>query len=58
MNKFVFASIIVMSASSAAVAADLGPAPVAVYDWTGFYVGGNLGAAINKLHRRPKREFG
>ena len=49
MNRTLFATIIVVSASSAAapaIAAEMVPPP-AVYDWTGFYVGGNLGAAIN-----------
>jgi len=49
MNRTLFATIIVVSASSAAapaIAAEMVPPPV-VYDWTGFYVGGNLGAAIN-----------
>src|SRR5436190_20188906 len=49
MNRALFATIIVVSASSAAapaIAAEMVPPP-AVYDWTGFYVGGNLGAAIN-----------
>src|SRR4029078_13731798 len=33
-------------AAAPAIAAEMVPPP-AVYDWTGFYVGGNLGAAMN-----------
>src|SRR5205814_3425975 len=46
-KKYFLAGIVVVSASSGALAGDIAPAPALVYDWTGFYIGGNLGAAIN-----------
>jgi outer membrane immunogenic protein len=45
MKKFLLAGVVIISASTAAMAADLAaPVPV-VYDWTGFYLGLNAGAA-------------
>jgi outer membrane immunogenic protein len=47
MKKFLLASVVIISASTAAMAADLAaPVPVA-YDWSGFYLGLNAGAAWN-----------
>jgi outer membrane immunogenic protein len=61
MKKFASALALCIGASSAAVAADLPPpmappprAPAAyipigpAYSWTGFYIGGNLGAGFSK----------
>jgi outer membrane immunogenic protein len=47
MKKYLLAGVVVFSASSAALAADLQPAPPEVYDWTGFYLGLNAGVAWN-----------
>ncbi len=49
MRKFLFGTVafVAFNAGSAAMAADMGvykAAPVAVYSWTGFYVGGDFGA--------------
>ena len=45
-----FASIILIGSLSSAIAADMAvkapPPPVAVYNWTGFYIGGNVGGAF------------
>jgi outer membrane immunogenic protein len=46
MKKFLLAGVVIISASTVAMAADLAPEPVA-YDWTGFYLGLNAGAAWN-----------
>jgi outer membrane immunogenic protein len=46
MKKFLLAGVVIISASTAAMAADLAPVPVA-YDWSGFYLGLNAGAAWN-----------
>ena len=53
MKRMVLAFALTIGAASAALAADLpAPPPVykelpAVYNWTGFYIGGNLGAGWN-----------
>jgi outer membrane immunogenic protein len=62
MKRFVFASVALCGGiGSAAMAADLPPpmappprapaayipAPIPLYNWSGFYIGGNLGAAWN-----------
>jgi outer membrane immunogenic protein len=53
MKRIVLAFALTIGAASAALAADLPvPPPVykelpAVYNWTGFYIGGNLGAGWN-----------
>jgi outer membrane immunogenic protein len=47
MKKYLLAGAFVIASSPLALAADLGPAPVPVYDWTGFYLGLNAGAAWN-----------
>ena len=50
MKQLAFAAALLVGAGSVAVAADLPPpppppVPVALpYNWTGFYIGGNLGA--------------
>lgn len=44
MKKILLAGVVLGSASSVAFAADFRPS---VYDWTGFYIVGNLGAAFN-----------
>ena len=44
LKKFLLASAVIVSASTAALAADMAPA---AYDWTGFYIGLNAGAAWN-----------
>jgi outer membrane immunogenic protein len=57
MKKFLLASaaLITLSATAPALAADLGArmyskapmmAPAAVYNWTGFYIGGHIGGAF------------
>lgn len=46
MKKFLLAGVVIISASTAAMAADFAPEPVA-YDWSGFYIGLNAGAAWN-----------
>lgn len=47
MKKFLLAGVMLISASTAAVAADMeAPLPTA-YDWTGFYLGLNAGVAWN-----------
>jgi len=45
MKKFLLASVVIMSASTAGMAADLAPPAPVVYDWTGGYIGLNAGAA-------------
>lgn len=58
MKKFLLASaaLITLSATAPALAADLGArtynkapmmAPAAVYNWTGFYIGGHIGGAFS-----------
>ena len=47
MKKFLLASVVIMSASTAGMAADLAPPAPVVYDWTGGYIGLNAGAAWN-----------
>jgi outer membrane immunogenic protein len=47
MKKFLLASVVIMSASTAGLAADLAPPAPVVYDWTGGYFGLNAGAAWN-----------
>jgi outer membrane immunogenic protein len=46
MKKFLLASVVIVSASTVGMAADLAAVPVA-YDWTGGYIGLNAGAAWN-----------
>jgi outer membrane immunogenic protein len=48
MKKFIFAGVAIISASTAVMAADLAPPLPAAYDWTGFYMGLNAGAAWNR----------
>jgi outer membrane immunogenic protein len=48
MKKFVIASLVAVAFAAPAIAADMPVkaarlAPAAVYNWTGFYVGGNVG---------------
>jgi outer membrane immunogenic protein len=49
MKKVILAAVLAGISSTAAWAADLGaavpPVPVQVYNWSGFYVGGDLGVA-------------
>jgi opacity protein-like surface antigen len=45
------AAVLFISTAAASVAADLAPAytkapPAAVYGWTGFYIGGNIGGGV------------
>src|ERR1700709_2759257 len=59
MKKYLLASaaLIALCAAAPALAADLGArtyskaapmmAPAAVYNWTGFYIGGHVGGAFN-----------
>jgi len=47
MKKYLLAGALVVASSSLALAADIEPAPEPVYDWTGFYLGVNAGAAWN-----------
>jgi len=47
MKKFLLAGVVIISASTAAMAADLAPPAPMVYDWTGGYFGLNAGAAWN-----------
>ena len=47
MKKYLLAGALVVASSSLALAADIEPAPEPVYDWTGFYLGLNAGAAWN-----------
>jgi outer membrane immunogenic protein len=47
MKKFLLAGVVMISASTAAMAADLAPPVPVAYDWTGFYIGLNAGAAWN-----------
>jgi len=47
MKKFLLAGVVIVSATTTAMAADLAPAAPAAYDWTGFYLGLNAGAAWN-----------
>jgi outer membrane immunogenic protein len=46
MKKFLLAGVVIISASTMAMAADIAPEPMA-YDWTGGYIGLNAGAAWN-----------
>jgi outer membrane immunogenic protein len=48
MNKFVLGILIALTGANCATAADLyykAPVAVPVYNWTGFYIGGNVGGA-------------
>lgn len=47
MKKILLAGSMLVFVSPIGYAADLGPAPEPVYDWTGFYFGLNAGAAFN-----------
>jgi outer membrane immunogenic protein len=47
MKKFLLAGVVIISASTAAMAADLAAPLPEAYDWTGFYLGLNAGAAWN-----------
>jgi outer membrane immunogenic protein len=47
MKKFLLAGVVIISASTAAMAADLAVPVDPVYDWTGFYLGLNAGVAWN-----------
>src|SRR5438045_714237 len=46
MKRTSLAGLTLFLLTSGAYAADVAPVPV-VYDWTGFYLGGNAGAAFN-----------
>jgi outer membrane immunogenic protein len=54
MRKLLLGSILALGAGGSALAADVrlpvykAPPPVAVYSWTGFYVGGNIGYSWGK----------
>jgi outer membrane immunogenic protein len=55
VNKFLVAAILVAASTASAQAADLqarpstrGPAVYAGYDWSGFYIGGNVGEALGR----------
>src|SRR3954453_21189623 len=47
MKRLLAAGSTALLTTSGAFAGDLAPAPGPVYDWTGFYLGGNIGAAFN-----------
>jgi len=47
MRRFFLVASTLFLLSSGAYAADMPAEPVAVYDWSGFYLGGNAGAAFN-----------
>ncbi len=47
MKKFLLAGVVIISASTAAMAADLAAPLPEAYDWTGFYLGLNAGVAWN-----------
>ena len=56
MKRCAYALVLSIGAASAALAADLpapalppiyAPTPPPVYNWTGFYIGGNLGGGLS-----------
>jgi outer membrane immunogenic protein len=55
MKKFVLGILIALTSATCAVAADLyykAPVAVPVYNWTGFYIGGNVGGAWGNFDPR------
>jgi outer membrane immunogenic protein len=55
MKKFVLGILIALTGATCAGAADLyykAPVAVPVYNWTGFYIGGNVGGAWGNFHPR------
>ena len=55
MEKFVLGTLIALTGATCAVAADLyykAPVAVPVYNWTGFYIGGNVGGAWGSFDPR------
>jgi outer membrane immunogenic protein len=55
MKKFVLGILIALTSATSAVAADLyykAPVAVPVYNWTGFYIGGNVGGAWGNFDPR------
>jgi len=47
MKKFLLSGVVILSASTVSLAADLVPPAPLAYDWTGGYIGLNAGAAWN-----------
>jgi outer membrane immunogenic protein len=55
VNRFLVAAVVIAGSTASASAADLGarpytkvPAVYAGYDWSGFYIGGNVGEALTR----------
>jgi outer membrane immunogenic protein len=60
MKKFVLGTLIALTGATCAAAADLyykAPAAVPVYNWTGVYVGGNVGGAWGSFDPRTVSAF-
>ena len=47
LKRFLLAGAVIAAGSTAVLAADVAPEPAPAYDWTGFYMGLNAGAALN-----------
>lgn len=65
MKKFAFGMLAAVAMTGSAVAADMAPrytkapppAPIAIYTWTGCYIGGNVGGAWHNVNQNSSRNL-